>query len=194
MSSHVDPGYMKPSQLTALRQDLRVAEDALTNPEIEPYIQDKSQARKHARGLKQTIEQYAPKPFDTPLELDAAVKRERELREEITTGMLSIEEMRRNRQGTSDSVTRHMKWEKVNKAKIVEWKKLRARIEPDSDDPDWCNLERYRPEKPFVYDSTAQIAGHHAMSPQAKANWPPEMEEPKSKTAVSHFKREEVQS
>jgi len=187
---NTDPGYMKPSQLTALRQDLKVAEDALTNPEVEPYIQDKAQARRHARGLKQTIETYAPKPFASPLELDQAAMRERELREQITEGMLSVEEMRRNRQGTSDSVYRHMKWEKGNKHKIVEWKKLRARLEPDSDDPDWCNLERFRPQKPFAYDSTAQIAGHHAMSPQAKANWPEEMAEPKSATAISHFKRE----
>ena len=183
-----DPGYMKPSQLSALRQDLRVAEDALTNPEIEPYIEDKAQARKHVRNLKQAIDRYAPKPFDSPLEKDAAFARERELREDITTGMLSVEEMRRNRQGTSDSVTRHQRWEKANKAKIVEWKSLRHRLEPDSDDPDLCNLEMYRPSKPLVYDSTSQIAGHHAMSPAAKANWPEEMAEPKAKTAISHLK------
>lgn len=179
--------YLRPSQRVALQQDLQAAESALNNPEIAPYIEDKTRARQQARDLKKTLDEKSPKPYETPQAKDAAMARERELREQWSTGMLSQEEMRRNRQGTSNSVYRHMKWEQANKKKIQEWKEIRARLEPDSDDPDLCNIEQYRPSQAFVMDTTAQIAGHHAMSSQAKANWP--LGDPKAETAVAHLEK-----
>ena len=114
-----------------------------------------------------------------------------ELREQWSTNMPSREEMRRNRDALhATSAMNVLRWEKENKSKILEWKKIVARLEPDSDDPDLCNIERYRPSRPFVYDSTAQIAGHHAMSQRQKDNWPEEMSEPKAKTAVAHLQKE----
>lgn len=182
--------FLRPSQRIALEQDYAVAQASLNDPAIAPFIEDKARARKQANALKEALEKRGPQPFATTQEMNAAHAKEKELRDEWTEGMLSVEEMRRNRDGLAASTTmRHLKWEQGNKNKILEWKQLRARLDPTSDDPDLCNIERYRPTKAFVYDSTAQIAGHHAMSEQAKENWPDEMAEPKAKTAVSHFKK-----
>jgi len=176
---------LKPSQRAAIEQDLAATTDALTNPNISPFIQNKSNLQKQARNMKRTLDEQAPRPY-APDEIDAAAKRERELREEFLVGIPSQEEMRRNRDG---SVHKHMKWEKENKQKILEWREIKKRLEYDSDDPELTSYERYRPSRPFGYDTTAQIGGHHAMSPQAKENWPDEMAEPKVQTAVAHLKK-----
>lgn len=181
--------FLRPSQRQALEQDYAVAEASLTDPKVAPYIEDKARARKQAEALKKVLDEQAPKAYAKD-EIDKAAARERELREQWTAGMPSKEDMRRNRDALhASSAMNHLRWEKENKAAILEWKEIRARLEPNSDDPDLCNIERYRPSRPFGYDSTAQIAGHHAMSEQAKANWPEEMAEPKAKTAVSHLKK-----
>ncbi len=164
-----------------------MAENSLKDPTVAPYIEDKGAMRKRINKLHDALYRDSKQPYDTAEEKNKAMKRERELREQWTTNMPSVEEMRRNRAG---AVHKHMQWEKHNKQAILEWKETQALLHPESDDPDLCNVERYRPERPFAYDTTAQIPGYHAMSPQAKANWPEEMSEPKAKTAVSHFQRE----
>jgi hypothetical protein len=176
-------GTLKPSQTAALREDLAAAEEALTSPNMAPYIQDKAALRLQAKQLKQTLEEQAPKPYETAVEQDAAAKRERELRGEILQGIPSQEEMRRKR---SDSVHKHMTWEKANKTKILEWREIVKRLEPESDDPNLTSIEKYRPSMPYAYDPNDQIAGHHAMTPAAKENWP--LGEPKAETAVKHLK------
>lgn len=181
--------FLRPSQRQALEQDYAVAEASLNDPMVAPYIEDKARARKQAQDLKRVLDENAPQPYPKD-EINKAAARELELRQEWMQGMLSKEEMRRNRDALHASTAmNHLRWEKANKEKILEWKQIKARLEHDSDDPDLCNIERYRPSRPFGYDSTAQIAGYHAMSPQAKENWPEEMAEPKAKTAVSHLKK-----
>lgn len=177
---------LKPSQRAAIEQDYEAANEALTNPKMAPYIQDKAALAKQARNLKRTLDEQAPQPYDDPIEKNAAVKRMKELQDAFTEGMPSKQEMRRNRDG---SVHKHMKWEKANKKNILEWREIVKRLEYDSDDPELTSYERFRPDQPFVYDTTAQIAGVHAMSPQAKQNWPEDMAEPKAKTAVAHLKK-----
>ena len=185
-----ETNFLRPSQRIALEQDYSAANASLSDPKVSPFIENKARARKQANDIKKVLDEQSPKGFAPGIEMDNAAKRERGLREEWTQGMLSQEEMRRNRDALHASTANtHLQWEKANKEKIKEWKLLRARLDPTSDDPDLCNIERYRPSKAFVYDSTAQIAGHHAMSEQAKENWPDEMAEPKAKTAVSHFKK-----
>jgi hypothetical protein len=177
---------LKPSQRAAIEQDYEAANEALTNPKMAPYIQDKAALAKQARNLKKTLDEQAPKPYETSGEKNAAAKRLREIEAQMLEGMPSRQEMRRNRDG---SVHKHLKWEKRNKPFILERKDILKRLEFDSDDPDLTSYERLRPDQPFVYDTTAQIAGVHAMSPQAKDNWPDEMAEPKAKTAVAHLKK-----
>jgi hypothetical protein len=177
---------LKPSQAAALREDYEAATEALTHPDMSPYIQDKLALRKQAKQLKDTLDMQAPHPYESAQEKDTAAKRERELRESFLEGIPSRQEMAKNRDG---SVYKHMKWEKANKPKIMEWREIVKRLEPDSDDPDLTSYEKYRPDRPFVYDPNAQIPGIHMMSEQAKQNWPDEMAEPKAKTAVSHLNK-----
>lgn len=179
--------FLRPSQRQALEQDYAVAEAALTDPKVAPYIEDKARARKQAADLKKVLDEQAPQPFPKD-EVNKAAARERELRDQWTVNMPSKEDMRRNRDALhASSAINHLRWEKENKEKILEWKQIVARLDPTSDDPDLCNIERYRPSRPFAYDSTAQIAGHHAMSEQAKENWP--LGEPKAETATAHLKK-----
>jgi hypothetical protein len=182
---------LKPSQRAAIEEDLIAKEDQLTNPNIAPYIQNKSALHKEIKQMKKVLDEQAPHPYETGAEKDAAAKRAHEILEEMKIGMPSKQEMRRNRDG---SVHKHMKWEKANKAKILERREIIKRLNWDSDDPDLTNYEKYRPDQPFGYDVTAQIPGHHAMSPEAKKNWPETMAEPKAKTAVSHLKKEKGKS
>lgn len=177
---------LKPSQRAAIQEDLVAKEDQLTNPSIAPYIQNKSALQREVRQMKKVLDEQAPHPYETSAEKDAAAKRSRELLEEIKVGMPSKQEMRRNRDG---SVHKHMKWEKANKSKILEMRELDKRLNWDSDDPDLTSYEKHRPDQPFGYDTTAQIAGHHAMTSEAKKNWPESMAEPKAPTAVSHLKK-----
>ena len=179
---------LKPSQRAAIESDYAAAQEALTNPAMSNYINDKAALARQAREMKKVLDEQAPKPYDTSAEKDAAAKRLREIEAQMIEGMPSKEEMRKNR-GGDGTVHKHMKWEKRNKPFILERKDILKRLDPTSDDPDLTNYERLRAEKPFGYDTTAQIAGHHAMSEQAKQNWPEEMAEPKAKTAVAHLKK-----
>ena len=165
---------LKPSQRAAIEQDYAAAQEALTNPAMSSYIQDKSAMARQARNMKKVLDNQAPKPYDSPQEKDAAAARLKDIEAQMAEGMPSKEEMRKNR-GGDGTVHKHMKWEKRNKPFILERNDL-------------TNYERLRPEWQFGYDTTAQIAGHHAMSPQAKANWPEEMAEPTAKTAVAHLR------
>jgi hypothetical protein len=181
---------MKPSQRSAIEADYQAAQEALTNPAMSNYINDKAALAKQARNMKKVLDDQAPKPYETSLEKDAAAKRLLEIEAQMLEGMPSKEEMRKNR-GGDGTVHKHMRWEKRNKPFILERKEILKRLDPSSDDPDLTNYERLRPEKPFGYDTTAQIQGHHAMSEQAKQNWPEEMAEPKAKTAVAHLKKKQ---
>ena len=177
---------LKPSQRAAIESDYAAAQEALTNPAMANYIQDKSALARQAREMKKVLDEQAPKPYETSAEKDAAASRLREIEAQMLEGMPSKEEMRKNR-GGDGTVHKHMKWEKRNKPFILERKDILKRLDPTSDDPDLTNYERLRAEKPFGLDTTAQIQGHHAMSAQAKENWA--LGEPKAKTAVSHHKK-----
>lgn len=120
-----------------------------------------------SRSIDKTLEQYAPEPLPGH-EKDLLSKKEVELREQWTQGMPTEEEMRKNPAGMVD---RHRKWEKANKPAILAWKNIRRQLEPDSDDPDLANIERYRPSG--VMDrmvASAQISGamNYRSVPQEK--------------------------
>lgn len=109
-----------------------------------------------ARAIDKTLEEYAPEPL-TGSEKDLLMKKEQQLREQWLQGMPTEEEMRKNPAGMADY---HRKWEKHNKPAILQWKNVRRQQEPDSDDPDLANIERYRPSG--IMDRTivnAQISG-----------------------------------
>jgi len=143
-----------------------------------------------SRSIDKTLESYAPEPLPGD-EQDKLAKLEVELRTAWSHGMPTEEEMRKNPAGMVD---RHRKWEKANKGIILKWKNIRRQLEPDSDDPDLANIERYRPSG--VMDrlvSDAQISGaiNYRSVPQARWDQAFEGKHPEN-TALAQVKKREM--
>jgi hypothetical protein len=99
--------------------------------------------------------------------------------------------MRRNPAGAVGKFLRSENSPQVQDA-IQQWKRAQLALEQGNPDPDLANVERFRPEvhipgQAATYMANAQIPGHFAMSPQAKANWPEGL--PEQGTAVSPLKQ-----
>lgn len=161
---------LRPAQMAEQQQEIRVAEAQLSNPNI----QDKGAVRSRIKTLKQQFEQQAPREISDGRVKDALAKEGQALLDQITTGMLSQEEMRKNPAG---SVDKHLRWERANKAKILRWKKIQCMLNADSSNPgtwdrDAANLERYRPvgvQDRFRTD--AQISGKMSYGSVPEEKW-----------------------
>jgi hypothetical protein len=130
-------------------------------------------------ALEEQLETYSA-PTDISGETkDVLHKRMKDLEDQIKTGMPTAEVMRRNPPGAVDM---HMKWEKANKPRIIEWKNIKRMLEPTNDEKDYTNVEMLRssgmsPETAASFMMGAQIPGNFGMTPLAKANWPAGMPE-----------------
>ena len=182
---------LKPDQIIDYEEDVRVAKAQLESPNI----QDKGAVRKRLASLEKDLNTQRPEPVTDGKVRDALDRREKELRGSITHGMLSAEEMRKC---GPTAVDRHMRWERGNIDRIMEWKNIRRQLSADMSNPDtWdrdvANLEQYRPEgreQGIRLDSVVQ--GVHAMSPVAKENWP--LGEPTVDTPLKQAARREGMS
>lgn len=163
-------------QRLAMQDEKAALQEQIAQPVLgnKSGIENKGAMRREIQKIDKQLLSQGPPMMDTATR-DVLAQRERVLRDEILQGMPTQEEMRRNPPG---AVHKHMSWEKANKQKILTWKNYRIALEPDSQDPDLANLERYRPsgmQDTSTFMVNAQIPGHFAMSPQAKANWPVEL-------------------
>ena len=125
------------------------------------------------RGIKSRLDR------ETPPDMDGATKdiinnKIQALEEKIQRTMPTKETMRRNPAGAVHENTQH---HQLTKRDQILWKNLKKVIEPDSEDPDLCNLEILRPSiiqrggtSTFMAD--AQISGHSALSESVKENVP----------------------
>lgn len=162
--------FLRPQQMVDHKQDIDASERDLQNRDI----QNKGAVMGRLHNLKKQFHAQAPVQVTDGRVKDALAKREMELREQITTGMLSREEMRKNPVGSVDT---HRRWEKTNKSKIMEWKKVRLALQADGSDPDtWdrdaANLERYRPEGAADrFRSDAQITGKMSYTHVPQDRW-----------------------
>lgn len=139
---------LRPNQVAALANEKQALEGMLTAPDyVRNQIQDKGSMLKQVRSIDRMLHEDAPTPL-IESERDAAVREERELREQLTHGMPTQAEMRRAPPGAID---KHRKWEGQNKGKILRWKNLRLRmhaagmLDEIPTATDVANLERYRP-------------------------------------------------
>lgn len=161
---------LRPAQMAEQQHEIKVAEAQLSNPNI----QDKGAVRSRIKTLKQQFEQQAPREIADGRVKDALAKEGETLLEQITTGMLSQEEMRKNPAG---SVDKHLRWERANKAKILRWKKIQCMLNADSSNPgtwdrDAANLERYRPAgAQDRFRTDAQISGKMSYGRVPEENW-----------------------
>lgn len=142
---------LRTDQVTEMEDEKSVLEKKLHNPNI----QDKGAVAEQLRRVVRQLESQRPKPFSSE-EVDRAVKREQELREAISQGMLSHEEMRKCPPGAVD---RHRRWEKTNKPLIQEWQNLQRRLHAGSDDHEVASIETFRPTGSTMNMDGALIAG-----------------------------------
>lgn len=140
--------YLKLNQL----EEMTAERDRLSNmlrapPHLRNAIQDAATMMSTLKRIERSIERDTPRAY-VGADLDKAVAREKELREEWSAGMPTQEEMRRNPPGALD---KHMKWEARNKLRIAEWKNVKRRLlasgavgEAESD-RSVANVEMFRP-------------------------------------------------
>ncbi len=106
--------------------------------------------------------------------------------------MPTQEVMDRNPVGAVDM---HTKWQDENKSRIKTIKNVLRIIEPDNNEKDYTNIERFRTsgmtqDMAASFMMTGQLPGNFAMSPLAKANWP--LGDPKIDTPLKTAERIEV--
>jgi hypothetical protein len=129
---------------------------------------DRGEVSKRLKRLHQSLVTQSPQ--ELPGELKNKLYQEsKSLEFELSTGMLSQEEMRKNPAG---AVGQHMRWERANKSKILRWKNIQQMLDPTSDDPDLSNFERFRPAGAMDRLRTdAQIKGHMSYGSVPQEKW-----------------------
>jgi len=105
-----------------------------------PYV------RKELHSIEDMLLKQTAKPFDSD-ELDDAIAEEKELRHQLIDEIPSDKEMRH---ASSAAISKHLRWEQLNKPKIMYWKGLRMRLDKSGvdlgvDKSNTANLEVYRP-------------------------------------------------
>lgn len=140
--------YLKQNQLEEMESEKdRLSKTLNAPPHLRNAIQDPSTMFATLKRIERTIERDTPREYKGA-ELDAALKRESELKAEWLQGMPTQEEMRRNPPGALD---KHMQWEARNKQKINEWKNIKRRlwasgaVDSSASDRSVANIELHRP-------------------------------------------------
>ncbi len=155
---------LRPNQVEDAKNEIKAAEAKLQSP----HIEDKGEVAKQLRRLKKSFEDQAPRPAENPDEEGRMVARVRQLENEILVGMPSQEEMRKAPPGAVD---KHMKWEKRNKLKILEWKNLKLRL-THGEESEAANLEMHRPVGSSLNMDNAHIPGKMMFMPAYDAGLP----------------------
>lgn len=87
-----------------------------------------------------------------------------ELESSIVDGMPNMNEYygtpskNRDQVGLVGQAHKQLRWAEANTSKIVRWKKLLYKLDPDKaiNEPDWTNIERVRPGRSGTYDTLAR--------------------------------------
>lgn len=155
---------LRHDQVVEMQDEIRVLETKLVTPQIE----DKGAVAEQLRRVKRQLDAQQPTPFRSE-EIDRAIRREAELRDEISKGMLSHEEMRKNPPGAVD---RHRAWERRSKPLINEWKNIQRRLHAGDDSEESASVERFRPTNSTMNMDGAQISGKNFFLPPYGAALP----------------------
>ncbi len=143
--------YLTIDQVTKKREDIKIAEIKLADP----HIEDKKQVRKQLKRAEEALDFQAPRPT-TPEERQKIAKRCSELEAEIRIGLPSDEEMRKAPPGALRKAQAH---DKANKHKILEWRRGKRLLDPESTDPELGSVELLRPRGSTMNMDNAQIPG-----------------------------------
>lgn len=117
---------------------------------------------------KKLLASQSPRPLSGE-EKDRVAALERQMLSEIQEGMPTQVEQRRNVPGVQYKIRQ---WHNANKGKVLKWKRCRILLNPDSDDRELTNVERYRPVGAMgALTTDAAIPGLFSLSPQAKEHY-----------------------
>lgn len=163
---------LRPSQVEDFKSEIARIDEIERAPAFVRSQVDFPVMARYKRDLEHKLATEAPQPLRQD-EIDAAVKREEELRTAMREdGMPTQAEMRRNPPGAVDKLRR---WEARNKNRVLEWKNWRKRLAvsgalpntlPDATDA--SNIESFRPDHhsgEFNLD-VAQIPGKQFSMPE----------------------------
>ena len=135
---------LRPDQIEEMHEEESRLERLVRAPSTSPErSQDPGAARRQLQNLRKQLQTQSPASHapTTATEKDELASFIRTGLAEVTTGMLTEVEMRRNPPGAVD---RHLRWEKANKQKTILIKNALRMLNPDNTDQDLANLERYR--------------------------------------------------
>lgn len=167
---------LRPHQQEAYREEQRRLESIVKAP---PYVTgvNRGLAHKKIQEVQKTIDSQMPRPVDGAEKDRIAHLADEVMQGTIRPAMLTKEEMRRNPAG---AVGQFLKREShpIVKGAVRLWKRAMFALEPQSQDPDLANAERFRPETgASTILTNAQIPGHMAIPEAAKANLPESMQQ-----------------
>lgn len=170
---------------------LRYNQRELLKRDMESYDVSLTEAKGKDKALLLHRKAKAQRMLDTQSPEKLSVKEqdklnvlEKKLRSRITENMPTEEVMRKNPPGAIDWNTR---WLAANKKAINIWKNVRLQLNPESEDRDLANIERYRPSGQMDHIRTdAQIQGHMAFAGLTDEEWP---FEPPQNTALAQAQR-----
>jgi len=180
-------GYLRPHQREDLEREVQGIDKTLSNPHSMARIEDPGVLLQRKRKLASQLEYLTP-PDTSGAQRDALTQEERELREWITEGMPSDQEMRRCPPG---AVGKHQRWEKFRaKAKVqfkditgkikeqtalARWKDIVLTLSKGDVDKDVANFERYRPRTSSLNMDNSVVDGKTfvgvAYSPEYEEGW-----------------------
>lgn len=148
---------LRPAQLADAKNELKSLEARLNSP----HIEDKGEVARQLRRVSKTVAEQTPVPPASAEEEGKMTSRSEQLLSEILQGMPSQEEMRKAPPGAVD---KHMRWERANKQKILEWKNLQLRL-THGEDAEAANLEKHRPVGSTLNMDNAFIPGKQFFMP-----------------------------
>lgn len=156
---------------------------------------DRGAAAKAQRNVEKVLQEQAAKPLRGADKDKVAALAQEVLESRIRPALIPREDMRRNPAGAVGRFLRSENSPEVQRD-IQNWKRAQLALEPESNDPDLANVERFRPEKIHdtggvaTFAADAQIRGNFAMTPKAKENWP--LGEPQVETPLKQAQKREA--
>lgn len=183
---------MRPNMLEYHREELARLEEIMKAPAF--IVADRGRASAKHREISKLLAAQAPKQIAEPIRADKVAKLACDVLEKtIKPAMLTQEEMRRNPAGAIDGFLRRENSKPIKDA-ILTWKRAMRALDPDNEDVDYTNMERFRAqtrtEGAATFMANAQIPGNFAMTPKAKENWP--LGEPSADTVLKQLARKEA--
>lgn len=155
---------------------------------------NRAEAQRRRRRIKDVMDKQAPKPLEGDRRNRAYQLVQTVIAKDIRPALLPRSVMRRNPAGAVGEFMRRENSPQVKDVILTVKRALRA-IDPTNDDPDFCNMERFRQEgesptgaSTFMPDAT--VPGNFAFTTTAKENWP--LGEPQVETALAQVQKREA--